>query len=159
VPQFFMTQRGYEALQEKMRRLVEEEMVRAETRLGAAREMGDLAENAEYDAAREEIRLLEGKIAEIQDVLSNVHVVEPGSQAQDETGICCTVEIEEVPSGRRATWEIVGYDEGDVERGRISVYSPLGEALVGHKVGAVVEASLPAGKRTYKVVALRYPQQ
>lgn len=157
VPNYFMTLRGYEALSEKLRRLIEEEMPRAETRLGVAREMGDLAENAEYDAAREEIRLLESKIGEIDDVLANTHVIEPASQPQDETGICCTVEIEEVESGRRDTWEIVGYEEGDVEAGRMSVYSPLGEAIVGHKVGDEVEAALPAGTRKYKILSVRYP--
>ena len=152
-----MTSRGYEALNEKLRLLIEEEMPRAETRLGAAREMGDLSENAEFDAAREEIRMLESKIGEIDDVLANTHVVEPGSQPQDETGICCTVEIEEVGSRRRDTWEIVGYEEGDVDAGRMSVYSPLGEAIVGHKVGAEVEAVLPAGTRTYRILSVRYP--
>lgn len=154
-----MTPRGYDALTEKLRRLVEEEMVRAETRLGVAREMGDLAENAEYDAAREEIRLLETKIGEISDILGSTHVVEPASQPQDETGLCCTVEIEEVGSGNRHTYEIVGFEEGDAEAGRISVYSPLGEAIVGHKVGAEVEASLPAGRRRYKIVSVRYPAE
>lgn len=156
---FYMTQRGYDALNEKLRLLTEEEMPLAEKRLGAAREMGDLSENSEFDAAREEIRLLEGKIGEISEVLNQAHVVEPASQAQDETGICCTVEIQESPGGKRSTWEIVGYDEGDVSKGRISVYSPLGEALVGHKVGDLVEAHLPAGKKQYTILAIRYPME
>jgi transcription elongation factor GreA len=157
MPEYFMTQRGYQELQERLRRLRNDEMHRAEVRLGAAREMGDLAENAEYDAAREEIRLLESKIAEVEEVLSNSHVVEPQSQPQDETGLCCTVEIQNLENGRREKWEIVGYEEGDVERGRLSVYSPLGEALVGHKAGEVVEANLPAGKRRVKIVSIAYP--
>lgn len=156
---FYMTQRGYDALTEKLRLFVEEEMPRAETRLGVAREMGDLSENAEYDAAREEIRMLESRIGELSEVLGQAHVVEPASQPQDETGLCCTVEIQDVAGGKRDTWEIVGYDEGDVAKGRISVYSPLGEALVGRKVGDVVEAHLPAGKRQYTILSVRYPAE
>ena len=157
MPEYFMTQRGYEALSEKLHKIQNDELPKTEQRLGAAREMGDLSENAEYDAAREEIGLLETKIGEINEVLSNAHVVEPTSQPQDETGLGCTVEIEEQDSRARQTWEIVGYEEGDVDAGRISVYSPLGEALVGHKIGAIAEANLPAGKRRYKILSIRYP--
>lgn len=152
-----MTQRGYDELTEKVRLLQDEEMPRVEKRLGVAREMGDLSENAEYDAAREEIGLLESRIGEIQDTLANTHVVEPTSQPQDETGICCTVEIEEQGSGRKDTWEIVGFEEGDIDKQRISVYSPMGEALVGHKIGQTAEATLPAGTKKFKILSIKYP--
>ena len=152
-----MTQRGYDALNQKLLRIQDHEMPLAEQRLGAAREMGDLSENAEYDAAREEIGLLESKVGEIQEVLGNSHVVEPASQPQDETGICCTAEIEDQQTRQKQTWEIVGYEEGDIDNGRISVYSPLGQALVGHKVGQVAEANLPAGVKKFKILSIRYP--
>ena len=152
-----MTERGYAELQEKLRKFQEKDLPRAEKRLGVAREMGDLSENAEYDAAREELRNLERQIAEVNDVLGRSDVVQAASQPQDETGLCSTVEIEDQESGQKITWEIVGYEEGDIDKGRISVYSPLGEALVGYKVGAVAEAKLPVGDKKFKILSIKWP--
>src|SRR5512133_2984211 len=113
-----------------------------------ARAHGDLSENAEYDAAKERQSFIEGRIAEIESKLANAQIIEP--EHLDADGRCvfgATVELEDMSSNEVVTYQIVGEDEADIKRGKISVTSPIARALIGKSSGDVAEVQAPGGVR------------
>lgn len=120
-------------------------------KIAAAREFGDLSENAEYDTAREEQGLLETRIAEIEDILRHASIITATSSSTVTLG--STVELE--ADGKRVTYTVVGPVEANPLEGKISNESPIGQALMGASVGASVTITTPKGELTYTVVALR----
>ncbi|GAB4027874.1 MAG: transcription elongation factor GreA [Candidatus Microgenomates bacterium] len=116
-------------------------------RVARARDFGDLSENAEYHAAKEELSFLEGRVEELEDIVSRAYVAD--NKNSDSIGIGCKVTVE--LSGKEYTYEIVGEWEADPMKKKISHTSPLGTALVGKKKGETVEFQAPAGKVIYKI--------
>ena len=122
-----------------------------------AREHGDLKENAEYHAAREQQSFAEGRIAEIESKLSNAHIIDvTKTDANGKVVFGATVEIEELASGKVVTYQIVGEDEASIKDGRISIGSPIARALIGKEVEDVVVVKAPGGNIEYEIIAVDY---
>lgn len=122
-----------------------------------ARAHGDLSENAEYDAAKERQSFIEGRIAELENKLGNAQIIEPAHL--DAGGRCvfgATVELEDMNSGEVVTYQLVGEDEADIKRGKISFASPIGRALIGKESGDVAEVQAPGGVRSYEIRDVKY---
>lgn len=152
-----MTRDGYEQACRKLANLKNVELPRVQRALGAALEMGDLAENAEFDAAREELWRLERQIAELEQRLARAEVIDPtqrGSEGCVTLGAFVTVEAE--GDGGREEFLLVGEGEVRSEVDTVSVASPLGRALVGRRVGETVEVEAPAGRLRYRILGFRY---
>lgn len=125
--------------------------------IAEARSHGDLSENAEYDAAKERQSFVEGRIAELESKLSNSQVIDPSTL--DAGGRCvfgATVELEDEGNGDNVVYQIVGDDEADIKKGKISVSSPIARALIGKYPGDVAEVVAPGGVRAYEVLDVRY---
>jgi transcription elongation factor GreA len=150
-----MTTRGAEKLRAELHKLKTVDRPANSQAIGEARAHGDLSENAEYHAAREKAGFIEGRIAEIESKLANAQVVDP--KLVDAEGRCvfgATVDIES--DGESATWQIVGEDEADIKKGRISYSSPIGKALIGKESGEIVNVQTPGGVKRYEILDVRY---
>ncbi|MDD2738923.1 transcription elongation factor GreA [Methylomonas lenta] len=122
-----------------------------------AREHGDLKENAEYHAAREQQSFAEGRIAEIESKLSNANIIDvTKTDANGKVIFGATVEIEDIESGKVVTYQIVGEDEADIKQGRISVGSPIARALIGKEAEDVVIVKAPGGNIEYEILSVEY---
>lgn len=152
-----MTLRGAELLRLELKRLKSEDRPRVIKAIAEARSHGDLSENAEYHAAREQQGFIEGRISEIEAKLSTAEVIDVTKLAPGGKVVFgATVEIAEEESGKSVTYQIVGEDEADIREGRIAVTSPIARALVGKAVGDVADVAAPGGTRSYEIVAVRY---
>lgn len=152
-----ITVRGAERLQAELHRLKTVERPAVITAIAEARAQGDLSENAEYEAARERQGFIEGRIAELDGTLSNAHVIDPTTLDADGRAVFgSTVEIEDIESGDRVVYQIVGDAESDIRESRISVSSPVARALIGKVEGDVVTVRAPSGEREYEVLNVRY---
>jgi transcription elongation factor GreA len=151
-----MTTRGAELLRVELHKLKTVERPNVITAIAEARAHGDLSENAEYDAARNQQGFIEGRISELEAKLGNAQVVDP--KLLDADGRCvfgATVDLEE--KGKPATtYQIVGDDEADIKQGRISINSPIARALIGKEVGDIVDAQTPGGVKQYEILDVRY---
>jgi transcription elongation factor GreA len=151
-----MTARGAEALRAELRKLKSEARPNVIKAIAEARGHGDLSENAEYHAAREQQGFIEGRIKEIEAKLANAEVIDPATlPSTGKVVFGSVVELEDEADGARATYQIVGEDEADIRAGRLSVSSPMARALVGKSKGEVVEVTTPGGTRSYEIVAVR----
>ncbi len=151
-----MTDRGFSRLEEELRRLKtvdRPEIIRA---LAAAREMGDLSENAEYHAAKERQAHVEGRILELGDKLSRAEVIDIGRLSGDRVTFGATVKLADEDTDKESVYQIVGTDESDIEAGLLSLTSPLARALIGKSVGDSVDVTTPNGSRSFEIVELRY---
>ena len=152
-----MTLRGAELLRLELKRLKSEDRPRVIKAIAEARSHGDLSENAEYHAAREQQGFIEGRISEIEAKLSTAEVIDVTKLAPGGKVVFgATVEIADEESGATVTYQIVGEDEADIRQGRIAVTSPIARALVGKSEGDVVDVAAPGGTRSYEVVSVRY---
>jgi transcription elongation factor GreA len=152
-----MTLRGAEALRAELKRLKSQDRPNIIKAIAEARGHGDLSENAEYHAAREQQGFIEGRIKEIEGKLANAEVIEPSKLTN--TGrvmFGALVELEDQDNGERAIYQVVGEDEADIRAGRISVSSPIARALVGKSCGEVVDVAAPGGMRSYEILAVRF---
>ncbi len=143
----YITREGLEKLKKQLTELKEEKRPAVAKRIKEAREMGDISENAEYDAARQEQAFIEGKITELEEVIKNAEVVEKGEDGVVHVGAKVTVHIE----GQEETFHIVGAHEANPMENKISHESPLGSALMGKGVGETFEVEAPIGNLTYKI--------
>jgi transcription elongation factor GreA len=151
-----MTARGAEALRAELKKLKSQDRPNVIRAIAEARGHGDLSENAEYHAAREQQGFIEGRIAEIEGKLGNAEVIEPGKLTNTGRVIFgAQVELEDQDSGERLSYQVVGEDEADIRAGRISITSPIARALVGKSEGEVVEVAAPAGRRCYEILAVK----
>ena len=151
-----MTLRGAEALRAELKRLKSEDRPRVIKAIAEARGHGDLSENAEYHAAREQQGFIEGRIKEIEHKLAHAQVIEPAKVPNTGKVVFgALVELEDQADGTRVVYQVVGEDEADIRAGRISVTSPIARALVGKSQGEVVEVAAPGGSRSYEIVAVR----
>jgi len=148
----FLTQEGYQALQEELNHLRNEKREEIAQRLREAMEGGELIENAEYEAAKNEQAFVEGRIKELEILLATARVIDDKSVRQDAVQIGSTVTIEE-EGGSPEVYTIVGAAEANPTKGRISNESPLGQALLNKKAGQVVEVNAPAG--SFKVTVIK----
>jgi len=154
---FPMTVLGAEKLKAELQRLKSVERPSVIQAIAEARSHGDLSENADYDAAKERQGFIEGRIAEIENKLAGAQVIDPATVDGDGRVVFgAMVEIEDVESGTRRTWRIVGDDEADVRENKVSVNSPLARALIGKEEGDSVEVQAPGGVRSYEIVAISY---
>ena len=152
-----MTTQGAEMLKVELHRLKAIERPDVIQAIKDAREKGDLSENAEYDAAKERQSFIEGRIAEVEGKLSSAQIIDPTSLDTDGRIVFgATVELEEVDSGDRVKYQIVGDDEADLKTGKISVSSPIARALIGKYAGDTVTVRAPSGEREYEVADVRF---
>jgi transcription elongation factor GreA len=154
-----MTLRGAEALRTELKRLKGEDRPRVIKAIAEARSHGDLSENAEYHAAREQQGFIEGRIGEIEAKLSTAEIIDPTAMPSANTGrvtFGATVDLEDQAGGKSICYQIVGEDEADIKSGRISITSPIARALVGKSAGDVVDVAAPGGKHSYEIVKVRY---
>jgi len=152
-----LTVTGAELLRQELHRLKSIERPRAISAIAEARTHGDLSENAEYDAAKERQSFIEGRISEIETKLANAQVIDP--KLLDADGRCvfgATVELEDLKGGEPVTYQIVGDDEADIKKGKISIGSPIARALIGKYAGDEVEVQTPGGLRRYEIIDVRY---
>ena len=151
-----MTPEGYEQAKKKLDWIKNIEMPRVQKALGDAREMGDLSENAEYDAARNEMWTLDQAIADLETKLSLAEIFDPKQMKLDTIAIGAKVKIEDVDKKVKDEFMLVGEGESRTNVDTVSVTSPLGQALIGKKVGELAEVMAPRGKMRYKIVAFKY---
>ena len=154
---FPITVNGAKKLRDELRRLKTEERPRIITAIADARAHGDLRENAEYHAAKEEQGFVEGRIREIEGKLSNAEIIDVTAlSAVGKVVFGATVELIDENSGQHVVYQIVGEDEADIGSGLLSISSPIARALIGCEEGKVVEVSVPNGDRSYEIVEVRY---
>jgi transcription elongation factor GreA len=152
-----VTSAGIERLREELTRLKSSDRPRVIQAIAEARSHGDLSENAEYHAAREEQSFLEGRIAELESILSEAQVIDPAKlNAGSRVVFGATVELLDQENDAEVTYQIVGEIEADIERGQVSVTSPIARALIGKEEGEVVEVTTPGGLRYYEILTVSY---
>jgi transcription elongation factor GreA len=151
-----MTLRGAETLRAELKRLKSEVRPAIIKAIAEARGHGDLSENAEYHAAREQQGFIEGRIKEIEHKLASAEVIDPARLPNNGKVVFgASVELEDQADGTRVVYQVVGEDEADIRAGRISVTSPIARALVGKSEGEIVDVAAPGGTRSYEIVAVR----
>jgi transcription elongation factor GreA len=151
-----MTPGGAQKLREELSRL-KEERPRISRAIGTAREHGDLKENAEYHAAKEQQGLVEARIKDIEDKLSRAEVIDPTKLSGDKVRFGATVLLTNLDTNEENTYQIVGADEADLKNGTISVSAPLSRALIGKSTGDEVVVNLPGGTRRYEIGSIEFP--
>ena len=149
-----VTREGYEFLKkelEKLKRFERPANIRA---IEEARAHGDLSENAEYAAAKDRQGFIEGRISELEYKLASADVIEPDKLNKEKAVFGCRVLLENIETGQDVEYQLVGPDESDIGKGRISVSSPLGKAILGKKPGDELTLQVPGGKRVYELVEI-----
>ncbi len=149
-----ITKQGYEALKKELEKLKAVERPENIKAIEEARAHGDLSENAEFDAAKDRQAFIEGRISELEYKLGNADIIDPDKLSKDKAIFGCKVLLENVETGEEVSYQLVGPDESDIEKGKISVSSPLGKALIGKEPGEEVILQAPGGKRCYEVVEI-----
>lgn len=152
-----ITVKGAERLRAELHHLKHVERVAVINAIAEARAQGDLSENAEYDAARERQGFVEGRISELEGTLSNAQIIDPTElHADGRVVFGATVEIEDLASGEKVVYQIVGDLEADIRHNLISVSSPVARALIGKSEGDVVEVKAPSGLKEFEIIQVRY---
>ena len=150
-----MTSAGYEKLEKQLRELKTVDRPQIVREIETARAHGDLSENAEFHAAKEQQSHIETRIIQVEDHLARAQVIDPSDQSADSVRFGVTVTLEDSDTGDTASYTIVGEDETDVGNGRISVTSPVAKALIGKAVGDSVTVRVPKGTREFEVLEIR----
>ena len=153
---FPITREGYNRLRSELQRLEKHERPLVILAISEAREHGDISENAEFEAAKERQALLEGKINDLHNKLSQCEVVEVVEEAADRVIFGATVELEDLDSGEEVKYRLVGPYEADLAQGTISVTSPIGRALIGKEPGDEVKVRTPGGTRNLEIIDVHY---
>jgi transcription elongation factor GreA len=152
-----MTVGGAKALEEELHQLKTVERPRIIAAISEARAHGDLSENAEYHAAKEQQSFMEGRIAEIESKLSNAQVIDPTTvNAEGRVVFGATVTLFDEDKEAEVTYQIVGDDEADIEANKISINSPIARGLIGKEEGDEVEVQVPDGVRNYEILSVKY---
>jgi transcription elongation factor GreA len=146
-----MTPEGYEKLRVELKRLREVEMPQVVQDISTARDHGDLSENAEYHAAKDRQGMIHARIKYVEDALSRAEVIDPATLSGGKVKFGARVSLLNVETEEEATYMIVGPEESDLERGRISVSSPLARGLIAREVGDEVTITLPKGTKVYEI--------
>jgi len=151
-----LTKESFETLQEELKRLIRVERPKVIQDIAEARAHGDLSENAEYDAAKNRQGFIEGRIQELNSKLARAYVVDLSNMKPDKVVFGATVTLYDTASEDEITYKIVGEDEADIKLGKISCTSPVGKALIGHKLDDSVKVKVPAGTKEYEVIEIKY---
>lgn len=151
-----MTSGGLAELEHELKRLKTKERPAIIRAIGTAREHGDLSENAEYHAARERQSFVEGRLAELEDIISRAEVIDTSSMSGDVVRFGATVKLTDEDTGEDSTYRIVGSHEAEIASGRLSVTSPLARALIGKSMGEVIEVTTPRGSKAYEIIDVAY---
>ena len=149
-----VTKEGYEAFKKELENLKRIERPQNIKAIEEARAHGDLSENAEFAAAKDRQGFIEGRISELQFKLANADVIIPDDLPKERAVFGCKVLLENIDTGEEVEYRLVGPDESDIVKGRISVSSPLGRAILGKKPGDELMLEVPGGKRTYELVEI-----
>jgi len=152
-----MTREGYEKLKADLDRMQNLEMIEVAKRIAAARELGDLSENAEYHAAREEQGMLQARIDALKDKLARAFIVDQSSLPKDAVVFGARVRIKDLDSGEEEVYELVGPGDEDYDNNKILTTSPRGQALLGKKVGDIAEIKVPRGYLRYQIEEISQP--
>ncbi len=151
-----MTGPGLRRLEDELRQLKSEarpEVIRA---IAEARTHGDLSENAEYHAARDRQSFIEGRIAELEEIVSSVEVIDPSTLSGDTVKFGAHVRLVDEETEKEASYQLVGLHEADIKAQRLSISSPLAKALIGKKPGDSISVPAPGGDRTYEILAVKF---
>jgi transcription elongation factor GreA len=152
-----ITKHGAALLKEELHRLKTKERPAVINAIAEARSHGDLSENAEYDAAKERQSFIEGRIADLEGKLGSAQIIDPLTlEADGRIVFASTVHLEDLESGEKVTYQIVGLDEADLKEKKVSITSPIARALIGKFAGDVVGVQAPSGIREYEVLDVRY---
>lgn len=148
---------GAQLMKDELQRLKHVERPAVINAISEARAQGDLSENAEYDAAKERQSFIEGRIAELEGKMSAAQIIDPKLlDAEGRVVFASTVTLEDLDSGDKVTYQIVGEDEADLKHLKISISSPIARALIGKYAGDEVQVQAPGGVRGYEVLEVRY---
>lgn len=152
-----LTKYGAQLLKDELIRLKTKERPAVISAIAEARAHGDLSENADYDAAKERQSFIEGRIADLEGKLGAAQIIDPATlEAEGRITFASTVHLEDLGSGERVTYQIVGVDEADIKESKVSITSPIARALIGKYAGDVVAVEAPVGVREYEVLDVRY---
>lgn len=153
-----ITKKGYDALRAELDRLKKVERLKVIGDIAEARSHGDLSENAEYDAAKERQGFIESRIKELEGKLADARIIEIANRTSETIVFGATVVVIESESRQKKQYMLVGQDEADLKDGKISVQSPVGRALIGKRVGDLVEVQTPARVAEYEVLEIRFEE-
>lgn len=157
MPKFPMTAPGLQRLEEELRHLKTTERPAIIRQIAEARTHGDLSENAEYHAARERQSFIEGRIAELEEIIASAEVIDITNLTGEHVKFGAHVRLVDEETEKEACYQIVGVHEADIKSGRLSVSSPLAKALIGRKVGDSVSVPAPGGDRSFEILEVNYP--
>jgi transcription elongation factor GreA len=152
-----MSREGYERLKADLDRMENVEMIKLAERIATARAHGDLSENAEYHAAREDQGMLQARINALKDKLSRAYFVDRSSQPSDMAVFGARVQVKDLELGDEETFELVGPGDEDYNNNKILLSSPIGQGLLGKKVGEIAEIQVPMGKLRFEILAISFP--
>lgn len=152
----YLTKEAYKELEEKLAKLKSDGRVEVAKKIAFARSFGDISENSEYDAAREEEAILEQEITQIEETLRNAQIISKSANDTSKVGVGANVELFDMDFDEKITLKIMGSIESDPLSGKISNESPLGKALIGKSKGEEVDVATPAGMQRYKVLSIKY---
>ncbi len=150
----YLTKAGFEKLRDELENLKTTQRHKISKAIGEARLQGDISENAEYDAAKDAQAHNEARIAELETKLSAVRIIENENIPSDKIFIGATVDLKDLENQEALTYLLVSPEEANYEEGKISIYSPIGKALMGHKEGEIIDIKVPAGILRYKVIKI-----
>jgi len=152
----YLTKEAYKELEEKLAKLKSEGRVEIANKISFARSFGDISENSEYDAAREEEAILEQEIVQIEETLRNAQIITKANSNTSVVGVGAMLEVYDIEFDENINLKIMGSIESDPTIGQISNESPLGKALIGKAKNDIVEVSTPAGVQKYKILSIKY---
>jgi transcription elongation factor GreA len=154
----YLTREGLVKIENELREYEQVKRPIAARDVEEARKQGDLTENAEYDAAREELDRLDARIAKLRHTLSKVQIIESNRIDSEKVNILNKVRLRDLDKGLEFTYILVSPEEVDIDRGLISIKSPVGRAILGKKVGEIVEFTVPAGDKRWQIIAISPPE-
>ncbi len=150
----YLTKGRFQEIEKEIEHLKKVERPLASQRVGIARDHGDLSENAEYDAAKEEQQLLENRILSLEKILLRAQIIHSNDLPNDKVYILSKVKLFDKKKKKEVTYMLVSQEEANIEKGKISISSPLGKSLLGKKVGETVEVKAPVGIIEYKILEI-----
>jgi len=151
-----MTSMGYQQLQDELKKLINKDRPEIISAIAEARGHGDLSENAEYQYAKEQQSLIEGKISELEATLSQAEIIDVSKLSGNEIMFGATVKIKDDETGEQSTYQIVGEYESDIENKKLSINSPMARGLIGKSKNDVVEINSPKGIKLYTVISVKF---
>ena len=151
-----MTSKGYENLQTELKRLKTIERPEVIKAIAAAREHGDLSENAEYHAARERQAFIEGRVGDIEDLVSRAEVIDVTAIKGKVIKFGATIRVTDEDTDEKKTYQVVGEHEADIKSGLLSITSPMARAMIGKTIGDSVEVTTPGGTKSYEIMSVKY---